>query len=127
MTEDCFLCSPDKRLVFAESKHFYAMLGLGPIMEGYSILASRAHTPSYFDLPRDLTNDYLDFRAGVLDMLAKPRKLGNRLRTKKAIIDQPGSSCVRCRAIEKDPPSTALMIFRPPRPSVKSAGCVLQG
>jgi hypothetical protein len=47
------------------------MLGLGPIMEGYSIIASRGHIPSYFDLPEDWIDDYVDFRETVLKQLAQ--------------------------------------------------------
>jgi hypothetical protein len=33
-----------------EEDHFYAMLGFGPIGEGYSLIASREHKPSMLDL-----------------------------------------------------------------------------
>lgn len=46
----CFLCAPDPDLVYAESPSFVAMLGLGPIGEGYSLIAAREHVPSMFDL-----------------------------------------------------------------------------
>jgi hypothetical protein len=38
--------------VYARSANFYAMLGLGPIREGYSIIAAHSHVPSMFDLDR---------------------------------------------------------------------------
>jgi hypothetical protein len=50
MIADCFLCHPDQRLVFAETHAYLAMCGLGPILPGYSLVASKAHIPSMADL-----------------------------------------------------------------------------
>ncbi len=63
---DCFLCTPDTQLLFSESESFYAMLGLGPIVEGYSILASKLHIPSFFDLPDHLLDEFHKFRHDVM-------------------------------------------------------------
>ncbi len=54
MDRSCFLCVPGKDLVYAKDDKFFAMLGLGPIVEGYSIIATRDHVPSMLDLsPED--------------------------------------------------------------------------
>jgi hypothetical protein len=47
---ECFLCGPDPELVYADSDSFLAMLGWGPIGEGYSLIATREHLPSMMDL-----------------------------------------------------------------------------
>ncbi len=46
----CFLCHPDERLVYLREGSFFAMLGLGPLMEGYSLIATRQHIASMLDL-----------------------------------------------------------------------------
>jgi hypothetical protein len=46
----CFLCSPDNDLVYLDDGEFFAMLGHGPIGEGYSIIATVEHEPSMLDL-----------------------------------------------------------------------------
>jgi diadenosine tetraphosphate (Ap4A) HIT family hydrolase len=54
----CFFCSPDKGRIFHETKHFYTILGLGAFVEGYSLLVSKDHTRSIYDLPSDLREEY---------------------------------------------------------------------
>ena len=50
MSHSCFLCSPNQSWLYEQDDEFFAMLGLGPIVEGYSLLASKAHAPSMLDL-----------------------------------------------------------------------------
>jgi ATP adenylyltransferase len=56
--EGCFFCDPDKDRVLYKTKHFYVLLGLGPIVEGYAILVAREHVRSMFDLPEELRDAY---------------------------------------------------------------------
>lgn len=79
--EGCFFCErSDDRLnrVLYETEHFYALLGLGPIVEGYTLLVAKEHTRSMYDLPDDKRADYL----------AEKNKL------KQLIIDTYGSSVI---------------------------------
>lgn len=46
----CFLCEPDSSLIYHEDDTFFAMLGHGPIIEGYSLIATKAHIPSMLDI-----------------------------------------------------------------------------
>jgi diadenosine tetraphosphate (Ap4A) HIT family hydrolase len=46
----CFLCEPASELVYLDNGGFYAMAGLGPIVDGYSVVATREHVPSTLDL-----------------------------------------------------------------------------
>ncbi|MGB2800261.1 MAG: hypothetical protein WBC82_10535 [Dehalococcoidia bacterium] len=62
---ECFLCSPDRALVYLSSRNFYALLGLGPIVEGYTVVATRSHLPSMMDLPTQLLNEYTSFMERV--------------------------------------------------------------
>lgn len=54
---DCFLCSPNPALRYADSDSFFAMLGWGPIGEGYSLIAAKEHRPSMFDLPKEMAEE----------------------------------------------------------------------
>ncbi len=45
----CFLCSPDPALVYAANAEAFALCGLGPLVRGYSIVATRAHVRSCAD------------------------------------------------------------------------------
>lgn len=60
-TDECFLCEPNEQWVWAETDGFFAMVALGPIVEGMSIVASRAHAKSMFDLPDELSDGLTAF------------------------------------------------------------------
>lgn len=60
--EGCFFCeqSEDRlQRVLYETEHFYVLLGLGPIVEGFALLVAKEHTRSMFDLPEDKRAAYL--------------------------------------------------------------------
>ena len=46
---DCFLCEPDADLVYSADGHNVALCGLGPLVSGYSVVASRRHIRSCAD------------------------------------------------------------------------------
>ena len=54
----CFLCQPADELVYEESE---SLLGLGPIGEGYSLIATREHIPSMLDLDRAAHQELVEF------------------------------------------------------------------
>lgn len=56
--EGCFFCDPAKDRILHRSEHFYVLLGLGPIVEGYVILVAREHIRSMFDLPVEMKKAY---------------------------------------------------------------------
>ena len=58
--ERCFLCSPDPALVYASDGSGVALCGLGPLVAGYSLVATRKHVRSAADAmlgarPRNIT------------------------------------------------------------------------
>lgn len=67
--EQCFLCDPDASLVFARGRVFYAMLGHGPIREGYSIIATTLHKRSMLDLSASEQSELLTFQERVQSIL----------------------------------------------------------
>jgi len=46
---DCFLCCPDERLIYHQDGDGIALCGLGPIVDGYSVVATREHIRSAAD------------------------------------------------------------------------------
>jgi hypothetical protein len=65
----CFLCAPNKEWVYSKSSKFYSMLGLGPIVEGYSLIATQAHLPSMIDLSLSDVSLLIDFTANIRQIL----------------------------------------------------------
>ena len=68
-TPGCFLCTPKVEWVWAGGEHYYAMAALGPVVEGMSIVASRAHARSMFDIPEGLLLELEQFTAMARDRL----------------------------------------------------------
>ena len=56
---ECFFCAPEKGRILYDSEYFYALLGLGQIVEGYILLVSKQHVRSIFDLPLKMKEAYL--------------------------------------------------------------------
>jgi diadenosine tetraphosphate (Ap4A) HIT family hydrolase len=57
-TNNCFFCDPDRNRILYSSDHFYAILGLGPIIEGYVLLVAKQHIRSMLDLPVEMRQTY---------------------------------------------------------------------
>src|ERR1041385_4497204 len=62
---DCFVCSPSPELVFLESRNFYALAGLGPIVDGYCVIAAKSHVKSMADVPPSMMAERGDFLTSV--------------------------------------------------------------
>ena len=67
---ECFLCNPNEDWVFAESPNFFAMAGLGPIVEGYSLIAFKHHVPSMLDVSSDYLGEYEAFSSRVISVIS---------------------------------------------------------
>jgi hypothetical protein len=50
MTEQCFLCNPDPRLIIQRGQRSFSMVGLGPVTRIYGVFASLNHVRSLADL-----------------------------------------------------------------------------
>src|SRR5580698_9505431 len=68
--DDCFLCHPNADWIWAESADFFAMTALGPIVEGMSIVATRSHVKSMFDVSPRLTQELDSFTIEAKERLA---------------------------------------------------------
>lgn len=69
--DGCFLCNPSTDLLYLSSPQFYAMLGIGPVVEGYTIISTKDHIRSMFDMPSDKIQEYYNFRRKVLELLSR--------------------------------------------------------
>jgi hypothetical protein len=67
---NCFLCNPDRGWVYSQTQDFYAMLGLGPIVEGYSLIGTVAHVPSMLDLTEAGVDRLVAFTDSIREYLA---------------------------------------------------------
>jgi len=72
----CFLCEPLRDWIYCGNEQFLCMAGLGPLMDGYSVLASREHLHSMIDMPAEPVNAYedlkLEVRARLMALYGKP-------------------------------------------------------
>jgi hypothetical protein len=66
----CFLCEPEPEWTWLESTNFRAVLGLGPIGMGYTLIATREHLPSMLDLESCMVAELTSFTANVRERLA---------------------------------------------------------
>jgi diadenosine tetraphosphate (Ap4A) HIT family hydrolase len=66
----CFLCLPPSDLLFLDSQNFYALAGLGPVVDGYCLMAAKPHVKSMADLPPALFAERAGFVSLVRDKLA---------------------------------------------------------
>jgi len=61
----CFLCDVPADLTFWSSDHFVALVGLGPLVPDYSLIASKYHTKSMADVPPSIRVEQLAFLSSV--------------------------------------------------------------
>lgn len=64
-TETCFLCAPDDDLVYHRNGNGFALCGLGPLVKGYSVIATAKHIRSAADAAAGESPDFLDFASAV--------------------------------------------------------------
>lgn len=69
--DGCFLCSPEPEWTWLESDRFRAVLGLGPIGTGYTLIATRDHVTSMLDLDAAEAAELDEFTAAVRERLAE--------------------------------------------------------
>jgi len=68
-TPGCFLCNPEPQWTWHASANFRAVLGLGPVVPGYTLIAAREHLPSMLDLDADLADELREFTTEVRNEL----------------------------------------------------------
>lgn len=63
--ETCFLCRPDESLVFDRSQEGVALCGLGPIVNGYTVVGTSVHVKSAADAVTAGMDGFLEFAESV--------------------------------------------------------------
>jgi hypothetical protein len=59
--KDCFLCSPNTNLIYEEIDNAFLMAGLGSIVAGYSIVATREHIRYLSELSEKHYIQFIEF------------------------------------------------------------------
>jgi hypothetical protein len=98
-TGTCFLCDPDPELIYSsEAASGLALCGLGPLLEGYSVVATRKHARSSSDAAVKDEPQFLDFAKTVRSRLSD--RFGSCLLTEHGrvplCIDYTGASEPHC-------------------------------
>jgi hypothetical protein len=68
---DCFLCRPNSRLLIDVSPWGYSLAGLGPMVVGYSVIATHQHVIGLKELSRTDLENYCSYAISVADILSK--------------------------------------------------------
>ena len=68
---DCFLCRPNAALLGRLGRSGYLLAGLGPLADGYAVVASHAHLRGLKDAGPDLRLAYSNFAAESAQTLAE--------------------------------------------------------
>ncbi len=95
---ECFLCKPQNDLIYHSDTAAFALCGLGPIVEGYSVVATRKHARSSADLTSLEEKEFRDFAIGVRSRLMS--KFSSCLMTEHGrlpvCVDHSGTSEPHC-------------------------------
>ncbi len=93
----CFLCSPDPDLVYESDQDGVALCGLGPLVRGYSLVATRRHIRSAADALGEVP-EFLSFASKIRSALAL--RFGSCLMTEHgrvpACVDVSGTTDPHC-------------------------------
>jgi hypothetical protein len=65
----CFLCAPEADLIYASNTSAFALCGLGPIVPGYSLVATTRHTASAADAIAE-SSELPEFAEQIREILA---------------------------------------------------------
>ena len=121
----CFLCRPDPTLIYCSDSVALGLCGLGPIVDGYSVLATKQHIDSAADIVQGDLQKFVEFAICVRRKLI--RLFGNCLITEHGRLpvceDVGGSSHPHCRATCRGVTGLQLL-YRPlPQAMPESPGC----
>jgi hypothetical protein len=95
---ECFLCRPEPALIYDRGGFGFALCGLGPLVDGYSLIATTNHVRSAADLETDEATEFLKFVQKVRESLI--RRYGSCLMTEHGrlpvCVDVSGSTDPHC-------------------------------
>ena len=68
--QKCRFCNPPEReRILWETEHFYVMVSLGPIVEGYLLIVTKSHIGACLNIPEELLQEFLMVKGRVKDIL----------------------------------------------------------
>lgn len=68
--ESCRFCNPpEKERILYETEHFYVMVSLGPIVEGYLLIVSKEHIGCCLHLPLEYLSEFKELKNKVKNIL----------------------------------------------------------
>jgi diadenosine tetraphosphate (Ap4A) HIT family hydrolase len=95
---DCFLCKPENDLIYHSDTGAFALCGLGPLVDGYSVVATRKHARSTADLTSVEEKEFQEFAVSIRARLAS--KFNSCLMTEHGrlpvCVDYTGTSEPHC-------------------------------
>lgn len=68
--DDCFLCHPSSKLLVAIDTYAFALSGLGPLSDGYTIIATTDHLIDLKSCPPEHVNSFVNLTLKVRSALA---------------------------------------------------------
>ncbi len=95
---ECFLCRPQATLIYDRGGFGFALCGLGPLVDGYSVIGATNHVRSAADLEGDEAGEFLKFVQKVRESLIQ--RYGSCLMTEHGrlpvCVDVSGSTDPHC-------------------------------
>jgi hypothetical protein len=71
LRQDCFLCRPMAALLVDVSQAGYAVAGLGPLTDGYTVVATHDHVQGLAAVPVEARRVYADYTMAIGSQLSK--------------------------------------------------------
>jgi diadenosine tetraphosphate (Ap4A) HIT family hydrolase len=68
--DTCFLCKPSPSLVYVRCDAGFGLCGLGPLVDGYTVVGSKSHFRSVADLPLDELAPFSRFATNLRNKLS---------------------------------------------------------
>ena len=60
INNSCRFClRPDKERILYETNNFYVLVSLGPIVEGYLLIVTKAHIGACLNIPKELLPEFI--------------------------------------------------------------------
>lgn len=70
LEEKCRFCNPPEReRILYETEHFYVMVSLGPIVEGYLLIVTKNHIGACLNIPITYLTEFLELKEKVRSIL----------------------------------------------------------
>lgn len=70
MEEICRFClPPEKERIIYTTEHFYVMVSLGPILEGYLLIISKQHIGACLHLPLEILDEFCKLKSKIYNIL----------------------------------------------------------